>query len=446
MYYKLFMRAGNEMEFREPKMIDTSKDDWNDPIVRISRAERPPMPKLKLVVILTDGIRGHVNQSRGVAMWLSKYTGAEIMELEIPELMGVKKSKARMAASRLLGGNRRKARDWLAMAEGESVIRTVGRWLAERDIREGDASSLIILSAGSMPSFYNIALGYIWRCTCITLMTPSVIGTEPFDFAVVPEHDYPKDLTNIMTTVGAPNLIVREELGTVAQSLLREFPPVHDRRWGVIIGGDDKNYRITPAWIQRNVGRIFSEAERSGIDLYIATSRRTSLEAESALKRIAANCGMVRFVLYASEDPLNPVPAILGACDEIFATDDSINMVSEAATAGHRVVLLRTERVSLVRRFIHGLMSAIVSTGLLPKRFIWGPPRFDRTFDTFAKMGLLIEYRDWYVERRRDDLSPFAPLDEELDIDRDGFNEARRASEWILDHLGDVYHPSEDEQ
>ena len=431
--------------FEREKMIDTSSDDWSNPIVRISRAERPPAPKLKLVVILTDGIRGHINQSRGVAMWLSKYTGAEIMELDIPDLKGVQRSKARVAASRLLEGNRRKARDWLALAEGESVIRTLGRWLAERDIREGDASSLIIMSAGSMPSFYNIALGYIWRCTCITIMTPSVLGTEPFDFAIVPEHDYPRDLTNIMTTVGAPNLIVREELGLVSESLLREFPPKHDRRWGVIIGGDDKNYRISPAWIQRHIGKVFSEAERAGVDLYITTSRRTSPEAESALKRIASNCGMVRFLLFASSDPLNPVPAILGACDEVFVYDDSINMVSEAVTAGHRVVLLRTERLGMIRRMLHKATALLVSAGLVPKRYLWGPPRFDQTFDSFAKMGLLTEYRDWYVERRRDDISPFAPLDEELEIDRDGFNEARRASEWILDHLGDVYHPREDE-
>ena len=436
---------GKKRKPEREKLIDTSSDDWNDPIVRVSRAERPPAPKLKLIVILTDGIRGHINQSRGVAMWLAKYTGAEIMELDIPDLKGVRRSKVRVAGAKLLEGNRRKARDWLALAEGETVIRTLGRWLAERDIREGDASSLIIMSAGSAPALYNIALGYIWRCTCVTIMTPSVIGTEPFDFAIVPEHDYPRDLTNIMTTTGAPNLIVREELGLVAESLMREFAPLHDRRWGVIIGGDDKNYSISPEWIQKHIGKILSEAERAGIDLYITTSRRTSPEAESALKRIASNCDMVRFLLFASSDPLNPVPAILGACDEVFVTDDSINMVSEAVTAGHRVVLLRTQRRGVIRRFFQRLTALLVNTGLFPKRLLWGPPRFDQTFSTFAKMGLLIEYRDWYVERRRDNLSPFAPLDEELDIDRDGFNEARRASKWILDHLGDVYHPREDE-
>jgi len=421
------------------------RSDWDDPIVRVSRGERPPLPNLKLVVIITDGVRGHLNQSRGVAVWLSRRTGAEVLELEIPELSGVRRRKAYTAVARLLEGNRRKARDWLALAEGENVIRTLGQLLVERDIREGDAASLILLSAGSLPSFYNVALGYIWRCTCVTIMTPSVIGTEPFDFAIVPEYDYPLDLSNILTTVGTPNLIVREELGEVSESLLRQFPPCSERRWGILIGGDDRNYRITPEWVQKRLGKVLHEAQRSGVDLYVATSKKTSRDTESAIRRLAANSDLVRFLLIASIDPLNPVPAILGACDEIFVTDDSIDTVSEAVTAGHRVVLIRAERVGAVKSKLQKVTSGLVTVGLLPKRMLWGIPRFDQAFRSFEKMGLLIELKDWIKERRRDDMSPFVPLDDEHEIDPDGFNEARRAADWILENLGDVVHPSEDE-
>ncbi|MDR1020845.1 MAG: mitochondrial fission ELM1 family protein [Synergistaceae bacterium] len=423
----------------------TRRSDWDDPIVRVARGARPPMANLKLVVILTDGVRSHVNQSRGVAVWLSRRTGAEILELAIPELKGVRRRKAYSAVARLLEGNRRKARDWLALAEGENVIRTLGHWFLERDIREGDASSLILLSAGSLPSFYNVALGYIWRCTCAAIMTPSVIGTEPFDFAIVPEYDYPLDLSNILTTVGTPNLIVREELGAVSASLLRQFPPKSERRWGILLGGDSRDYRITAEWIQKWLGKVFHEAQRSNVDLYVATSKRTSRDAEGAIRRLAANSDRVRFLLIASTDPLNPVPAILGACDEVFVTDDSISMVSETATAGHRVVLLRSERIGAVKRKLQRLTSGMVTVGLLPKRMLWGTPRFDQTFRSFEKMGLLIEFKDWIKERRRDDMIPFAPLDDDSDIELKGFNEARRAADWILENLGDVVHPSEDE-
>jgi mitochondrial fission protein ELM1 len=418
--------------------------DWDDPIVRVVSGPRPPEHNLRLVVIITDGIRGHLNQSRGVANWLARGTGAEIFEIEIPLLKGMARAKARKAARDWLSyGNRRQARDWLSLADGEGVVRALGQQLVDRDIREGEASKLILLSAGTMPAFYNIALGYIWRCTCATIMTPSVIGTEPFDFAIVPEHDCPRDASNVLTTVGAPNLVAREELGIVAESLLREFPPLFERRWGILIGGDDRNYRISQEWVQTNVGKIFREAEHAGIDLYITTSRRTSPDAENAVRRLAANSGCSRFLLVASDDPLNAVPAILGACDEIFVTDDSVNMVSEAATAGHRAVLLRAERAGALNRMAQNTTARLASSGLLPKRFVWGAPRFDRTFERFKKMGFAVEWADWLKERRRNDFSPFAPLDEQAEIDRDGFNEARRAASWILSRLGDVSHPAE---
>jgi hypothetical protein len=295
-----------------------------------------------------------------------------------------------------------------------------------------------------MAAYYNLALGYIWRCSCVTIMTPSVIGADPFDFAIIPEHDYPYDASNVMTTTGAPNLIVREELGLVGDSLLREYPPKRDRVWGILVGGDDRNYRVTASWMHKIVGKIFHEAENSDVDLYISTSRRTPPEAENALRRMVSSCENVRFMLIASSDPLNPVPAMLGACDEIFVTDDSVSMVSEAVTAGHRAVLLRTERAGLLKPRLQMATSMMVSSGLLPRRALWGAPRFDLTFESFKSMGLLIEFRDWVHERRRSDIPPPRAMEGHDQWGDDGFNEARRAADWILESLA-VAEPPEDE-
>lgn len=92
---------------------------------------------LKAILILSDGIRGHLNQSRGVAHWLSRLTGAEILESEVPLLTGAAKARAKAAARALAGGTRRDARDWLAAADGDALIRRVGQWFAERNIQEG---------------------------------------------------------------------------------------------------------------------------------------------------------------------------------------------------------------------------------------------------------------------------------------------------------------------
>ena len=117
-----------------------------------------PGDALKVIVILSDEIRGHVNQSRGVAYWLSQLTGAEILETEVPILSGVAKARAKRGARSLQNGTRRDARDWLASADGDALIRRVGQWFAERNIQEGSGSVLFI-SAGSTAAPYNIAMG-----------------------------------------------------------------------------------------------------------------------------------------------------------------------------------------------------------------------------------------------------------------------------------------------
>ncbi|MDR3165171.1 MAG: mitochondrial fission ELM1 family protein [Synergistaceae bacterium] len=404
--------------------------------------ERPARADLKLIVILKDKIRGHVNQSRGVAAWLVKRTGAQMAEIEIPELKRIACLKTRRAAAALLSGDKKNAREWLAVSGGDVTARTLAQLLLECGIREGDATSLMLLSAGSMPAFYNIALGAVWRCMCTTIMTPSVIGTDMFDFAIVPDHDYPDESPNILPTVGAPNLIVREELGPPGEALLKEFPPRYERRWGLLIGGDDKNYRLSASWMHKQLGKVFREAEKDGVDLYISTSRRTSPEAENALRRMVSSCGNVRFFLAASADPFNAVPGILGACDEMFVTDDSVNMVSETVTAGHRVILLKTERAGMFKKRLQLATAMMVESGLLPKKALWGAPRFDRTYQSFRNMGLLTDFVDWIYERRHDNIFPVSAEDD-ADWNREGFNEARRAADWILSNLPGIIHPEE---
>ena len=222
--------------------------------------------KISHILILSDGIRGHLNQSRGVALWLSELTGAEILELEVPILTGTAKSRSRSASRKLTAGNRRDAREWLSMSNGDALVRRVGQWFAERNIREG-SHEILILSAGSSPAPYNLALGYIWRCACATIMTPSVVGTEPFDYAIVPEHDYPDRKPNIFVTLGSPNAVVKTNLEKEARRLLEEYPSKAEKIWSILIGGDDANYTLSSEWIKKSVGRIMAAADNMTISM-----------------------------------------------------------------------------------------------------------------------------------------------------------------------------------
>lgn len=380
---------------------------------------------LELIIILSDGIKGHLNQSRGVAMWLAETTGAEILEEEVPRLTGAARLKARAYMRRLMSGNRRDARDWLTSASGEPLLRRVGQTFAERGLSEGTNKALII-SAGSSPAPYNLALSHIWRCACATVMTPSVIGTDFFDFAIVPGHDCPRRRPNIFVTLGSPNSINKNDLKNAAERLLAEYPSFTAKKWSVLIGGDDANYVIDGDWIKREAGGLFSAAEKEGASLYITTSRRTSREAEEALAELIEKSQNVRYVLYASKNPFSPIPAMLGFSDEIFCTEDSVNMVSETVTGGHVAVLMRTRYRKGIKRLLQIASAALVNMGALPQRMMWGVPKFNLLYDRFMRNDALIEFEDW-ARGIKDPL--FKGRDEERSFSE--FNEARRAAEWI---------------
>ncbi len=384
---------------------------------------------LKVIVILSDGIRGHLNQSRGIAAWLSKMTGAEVLEAEVPILTGAAKARAKKGAMKLAGGNRRDARDWLVAADGDTVVRRIGQWFAERDIHEG-SGDVLILSAGSNPAPYNLALGYIWSCACATVMTPSVVGADPFDYAIIPEHDNPDRKPNVFVTLGSPNSVVKETLKEEAAKLLNENPPESKTIWSILIGGDDNNYAVTPEWIKKYVGHIMSIAEQEGADLYITTSRRTSQPAVKMLKALTARSSSVRYLLIASEDPFNPIPAMLGFSKEVFCTEDSVNMVSETITGGHRAVLLRVEHKKGIKYALQKLTASLVSTGAIASNLLWGIPKFDLVFDHFIRHDSLIEFKDWIIKRHES--TEFADS-EDGRRKLEEFNEAKRAAQWIYD-------------
>jgi hypothetical protein len=310
------------------------------------------------------------------------------------------------------------ARRWLLESGGSDLLKEVA-FLFEGSCFSG--TDILFLSAGSTAAPFCLALARCFGGRAATVMTPSVLGTRPFDFAIVPAHDSPRADPNVFRTLGAPNAIDKAKLKHEAESLFERFPPTASRRWGVLVGGEDANYRIPAEWIKTVIGELAAKALKLGADLYVTSSRRTLPEAEKALTEISGEIPVFRMLLLASRDPLNPVPGILGGCGEVFCTEDSVSMVSEAATAGFAVRLLRVERRRGCRKGLQDLTSRMVRSGLLPESFLWGAPRFDAMLEGFKARGLATE----------------AGLGEEDGRGAEGgsqpeFNEARDAAGWIV--------------
>lgn len=379
-----------------------------------------------IVFVLKDGIRGHENQSAGISWWLKELFAACIFDLGIPRLTGARHFLlGKVLARKLRYGRPGNSHEWLEMADPSGMY-----GLAKEKIRSAGARSdeVLYLSAGSSGAPFSLALARATGGKCACIMTPSVLGTRPFDFAIVPEHDHPRSSPNLLVTLGAPNIIREELLQEEGSLLLSRFPGKKGKRWGVLVGGDDTNYTIPPSWIEEVLIPLLEEAKAREAEVYMTTSRRTLPETESRIEEAVKKLPHVRMLVLGARDPWNPVPGMLGACEHIFCTEDSVSMISEAATGGHVVRILRVERKRGLKKCLQDLTAKMVDKNLLSRQRLWGIPRFDLMIESFCSRGLAMEYDP----ARLDQVSPArGRKNEGL-----SFNEARRAAEWIIQGWG----------
>jgi hypothetical protein len=375
---------------------------------------------MKAVFIISDGIRGHVNQSRGVAHFLSLITGCEVRELEVSPAGFLAKIKAKRAIDKEGSGQKELVR-WLKRTGGLSFPEAVKETLRPLNTAGEEA---LFLSAGSGVAPLCLSLGRLFKGRCATIMTPAVLGTRPFDFAVVPEHDFPRPSKNVLVTLGAPNFVTEGKIRQEAERLKELFPPRFEKRIGLLLGGDDGNYRITPSWIEGVVKPVFEHAVKNGADLYVTTSRRTSEESEKALEGLAQKHPCVRYLCLASRDPYNPLYGIFGLATHLLATEDSVSMVSEAATAGFRVGVLLAERKKSAKRLAEGICKHLVDWKILSAGCLFGVPKFVLAIERFCERGLACFIKDF---------ADFESFIENISSGKHGlqFCEAKRAAEWI---------------
>ena len=351
------------------------------------------MPNFKHVIVVSDQIRGHFHQSLGIAKWLERLGGAEVGEpFKIPKLSFKQKLKLKLSARKLASNDKDFAREWLKNF-GVSI-------------KKSEPDTLFI-SAGSSAAPYCLALAKATGNKCAVVMTPSILGTKPFDYAIIPEHDKhdPKD-TNIITTLGAPNHIYVPEVKTAGEHFFggKEF---NRKVVALLLGGSDANYNPNARWAYDILGplRYFDD-----ITILLTTSRRSSEALENEIEKMFSDIPSTGYMLILSKNPkVNAVTSMLGAATHVLVTEDSVSMVSEAVTSGFKVGLLRVPRTE---------------GDSLKRKFGRGTKRFDEMFEKMNEEGLIEDLGE--VPDFRKFLEPYQQKHHKE------FNEAKKAAEWIL--------------
>ncbi len=183
------------------------------------------------------------------------------------------------------------------------------------------------------------------RAFRIQIQNPA-IDPNRFDLIVVPQHDRLRG-ENVVVTRGALHRVNAARLEQARRDFAQRFSHLPHPRIAVLIGGDNDVFRLTTAIVER-LARQLAELAGSGASLLVTPSRRTGAANEAILREKLS--GVTGEVWDGSGD--NPYFAYLAFANSIVVTEDSVNMISEAAATGRPVHLVSLDGGSAkFRRF-----------------------------------------------------------------------------------------------
>ena len=172
--------------------------------------------------------------------------------------------------------------------------------------------------------------------TCFTayIQDPR-LDPSRFDLVIAPEHD---GLTgnNVETMIGSPNRIIKAEIAGKTLKFANKLDTLPMPRAAFMIGGHSKTHKLTP---QIHAAHIEAAETliKKGHSLLISTSRRTPDFARKGWEDLEESHDNIW--LYDGDGP-NPYTAFLGGAEIICVTEDSTNMLTEAASSGKTVFRL----------------------------------------------------------------------------------------------------------
>lgn len=161
------------------------------------------------------------------------------------------------------------------------------------------------------------------------------MDTNRFDLVIAPEHD---NLTghNVEIMLGSPNRITKAEIIGQTLSFAEGLAALPMPRAAMLIGGTSKTHKLGKPQHDAHM-KTAKDLMAKGYSLLITTSRRTPDWATKDYKLLESDNDDVW--TYSGDGP-NPYFAFIGGADIILVTEDSTNMLTEAASTGKPVFTL----------------------------------------------------------------------------------------------------------
>lgn len=165
---------------------------------------------------------------------------------------------------------------------------------------------------------------------------------KAFDLVIAPEHDHVSG-PNTLSIIGSTNRIEATKLVNAHKIWRNKLRHLPKPRVCVLIGGRSKAYDLDAAHAQKLAEEVRTAILQAKGSLLLTVSRRTPPDARLVIEDILKD---VPGLIYDGQGD-NPYFAFLKAADHFLVTEDSVNMVTEAASTGKPIQILSLERRSL---------------------------------------------------------------------------------------------------
>ena len=282
---------------------------------------------MKKILIISDGIPGHYNQSNGVALMISETCDCVITTHELSWHFYTLRSACTFIAKLLLRFNNKNiARGILWMY---TPINTQGY-------------DLVIAAGGNtMPVSAAIKLAH--SLPVIQLGSPRGLHSSMFNALVTVEKyfDHP---SNIVAAI-SPNLYspavcsIAAKEDNLSEHIL------------FLIGGEGIGYSYSTNEWEGMLTSIKALSSKIKLPISIVTSRRTAPEVEDLFQSRLKNILGDYSAWFHHGDKNFNLAALLGSAINIFVTEDSAMMISESISSGKPVTTLYPSNIKSPLRY-----------------------------------------------------------------------------------------------
>lgn len=294
------------------------------------------------VLILDDGKIGHLKQSQSLVAFLEE----NIDDLRVRTV----KVKYRSRLTRLFTYFLAliSPRHWLGWQEVFPVL-----FVKDTAKQLQSVYADLVISTGSFLAPVNKLVSACLSARSVSILKGN-LPTNKFSLVVVPQHDRVKG-ENVCLVKGA--LSFPKNYDSAVGQCKEEFSLTKNKKIAFFLGSHiyDQNEFC------RNLEKFLQELKALSLEkeynILVSTSRRTSPEEETILRRELSGQDFVEKIVYVREKNYDFVfNGFLGISDFVFVSSDSVSMVSEVVSFSKPCVAVSLGKIKVKhQRFYHSL-------------------------------------------------------------------------------------------